>query len=304
MADNPFDVIENIYNQAVEEADLNGNADLFKRVTDFFFEDLNSDINNVPFTFTDIEYLNGYYIFGMGTNSVIHFHVKECPGWKFGIWWDEPKDDNFIPGRFFAQFEENIDKFKPSASIFYEEFTIDDSQDRYHHSIFKVKEDLEFIKNEPYLAFCRDYCYCDYNKTYVSREEAKKIYDDWREKTDKGIELTKKWDEKILKWVEDNIVPLFKGARIIDRGAGWYPRYDVFAPFEENKDVVEKPGCYSWFANDDEQGKILTDTFHALYREADKETENITYYFPPCHDSITFCIDAEFKELTEVLNND
>jgi len=293
--ENVFETLSDIYTKQVEEADLKGYADLFKKVTDLFFEDLNIDTNDVPFTFTDIEYLNGYFIFGTGTNSVIHFHIKECPGWKFGIWWDEPEVDTKICGHFFAQYEENIDKFKPSASIIKNDFCIKGLTINYWDTHY-IRKAIEFIMNEPYLAFCRDYYCYDYNETYVSREEAKKIYDDWRAKTDKGIKLTKKWDDKILKWVKDNILPIFINAEIKDMGEGWSPRYEVFAPFSENSDIVNAPGCYSWYADEKTEEDIeLLKEFDALMEAAQKEfrEEIDSCYFYPIHQSIIFYNNEE-----------
>ena len=39
-------------------------------------------------------------------------------------------------------------------------------------SVFAAEEMLEFIHNEPDLAFCRAYCGWDYNREYHTREEA------------------------------------------------------------------------------------------------------------------------------------
>lgn len=293
MADNPFETLNNIYTKQVEENDKKGYADLFKKVTNFFFEDINDDEDTVNFTFTDIKYLDGYYIFGFGTNSVIHFHIKECPGWKFGIWWHEPKDNIKVPGEWFAQFEETIDKFKPSHSTFIREFTIenkDNINDRYCYDVWDIRKDIEFIMNEPYLAFCRDYCSYNYNQTYLSREEAKQVYDEWRERTNKEKALTTKWDSKILKWVENNILPNYINAEIKDMGEYRFPRYDVFVPFAENSDIVDEPGWYSWYSEEETEEDIkLSKEFDVLMEAAQKEFKEIeSYYFSPIHQSVIF----------------
>ena len=294
MADNPFETLSNMYAEQVKEADEEGYADLFKRATDIFFEDLNDLEYDSSLSFTDVEYLDGYFIFGTGTNSVIHFHIKECPGWKFGIWWNVPEDISdgsklFIKGEFFAQFEEAIDKFKPSASNIHETFSIQ-SEGKNYLDVLDVRKDIEFIRDEPYLAFCRDYWYYDYNQTYLSREEAKQRYDDWREERDKEKALTTKWDSKILKWVEDNILPIFTNAEIVDQGEGWSPRYDVFAPLNENSDIADEPGWYSWYADEktEEDIKLLKE-FDALMEAAQKEFKEInSCYFYPIHQSVLF----------------
>lgn len=295
MTDNPFEALGKMYDKQVKKANKKGYANLFKKVTDYFFEDLNDSEYDGSFSFIDVEYLDGYFIFGLGTNSVIHFHIKECPGWKFGIWWDAPENKNAcVNGEFFAQFEETIDKFKPSASNIRRTFSIL-REGKNYLDVLSVRKDIEFILNEPYLAFCRDYCYYDYNQTYISREEAKQIYDEWRERTNKEKDLTTKWDSKILKWVEDNILPTFTNAEIKDMGDGWYPRYDVFAPFSENSDIVDKPGCYSWYIDEKtEEDTDLLKEFDALMEAAQKEFKEIdSYYFEPIHQNVIFYNEEE-----------
>ena len=282
-----FETLSNMYMDQVKKIDEKGYADLFKKATEIFFEDINDKVED--FTFTDIEYFDGYFIFGTGTNSIVHFRVKECPGWKFGVWWDEPEEDDRISGSFFAQFEETIDKFKPSHSTITETFTIYDmTPDKY--DTHEIREILNFIKNEPELAFCRDYCGYDYNKMYLSREEAKEKYDDYRTRKDKETELTEKYDTKILNWVRENILPVFTDATIEDLGRNWSPRYDVFAPFNKNTDIVDEPGCYGWYSDEpDEEEKKLMNEFDELIAEAQKAFEEIdSWYFSPIHESITF----------------
>lgn len=118
---NPMQALFEMYDAQVAEHDKAGYAQKFKDCTDLFFKDVGEHwhFEEAPIHFTDVEYLDGYFLFGMGTNSVIHFHVAECPGWKFAIWWETPEDkddDDIITGQFFTQYEETIDKFKPSRS--------------------------------------------------------------------------------------------------------------------------------------------------------------------------------------------
>ena len=121
--DNPLLVVSDMYNAQVEEHDKAGYAQRLKEATEVFFKDVNTMFNffdENPVHFTDVEYLDGYFVFGFGTNTVVHFHIDECPGWLFAIWWDIPDDSeelaNTIKGKFFTQYEETVDKFKPSRS--------------------------------------------------------------------------------------------------------------------------------------------------------------------------------------------
>lgn len=97
MSDNPLQALADSYNESVEEIDRAGNAEKFKQATECFFKNISGDEwytkENEHFTVEDIEYLDGYFIFAHGTNSVVHFKIKECPGWLFGIWWKEPSEE-------------------------------------------------------------------------------------------------------------------------------------------------------------------------------------------------------------------
>ena len=156
---NPFAAIIDSYKYEVKKADERGLADTFKKCSEIFFRDATNE--EIKFNFRDVEYLDGYFLFGMGTNSVVHFHIDECPGWKFGIWWgDKDENNNSVSGEFFAQFEDTIDKFKPSASQYCISITIDLDDDNLW-SLYDVRDAIKYIANEPYLAFCRDYCYWD-----------------------------------------------------------------------------------------------------------------------------------------------
>ena len=304
MSDNPFKAIVEMYESAVKEADEKGYSDLFKECTEAFFKFLNMRLNpdTSSLHITDVEYLDGYFIFAHGTNSVIHFHIAECPGWKFGIWWNEPKNDEghrYVPGSFFAQYEEIIDKFKPSRSQFCREFQISlyDCERQDGFCLWEVASDIQFIKNEPYLAFCRDYHGWDYNIEFHSREEAEEEYHKYRKAADDKREYTQRFDREILEFVEQRVVPCFVNAKVVDSGENVSPRYDVVAPFESNRDLVDEPGCYDWFADDDKEGAQIEKEFDAMVKErkelADK---NGFYYFSPISKVIFFNQTKKSKE--------
>ena len=77
--ENVFDPILKMYENQVKEADKSGDPEKLKRCADLFFKCVNAEMEDYPVTFEDIEYLDGYYIFGYGTNTIVHFHIKECP---------------------------------------------------------------------------------------------------------------------------------------------------------------------------------------------------------------------------------
>jgi len=290
MPDGPLDAIREIYDESVQKMDELGYADSYKKCAEMFFENVNkgSALKERPVHFSDIQYLDGYYIFGHGTNSVVHFHVDECPGWKFGIWWSPPKEGSHsFPGEFFAQYEEEIDKFKPSRSSICAKIQADLDQSLCY--TFSAENQIRFIRDEPYLAFCRDYMDWDYNTEYHSREEAEEEYRKFRTYMENKTHYTELMDGKILQYVAEHVAPLFHGAEIVDRGSSWSPRYDLVAPFEANYDLVGEPGCYDWFEKEDEEGQKIIAGFKALLKEAESyEDKYEFFYFRPIHDSITF----------------
>lgn len=243
MINNPFKPLADMYDESVCEVDATGVSTLFKEATEKVFEYLNEN-NYTPY---DIEYLDGYYIFGTGTNSVIHFHLKETPGWKYGIWWNTPKDDKtHITGDIFTQYEENIDKFKPSRSeiaqtlSYWPEYLFED--------VLLLKK-LDYIKNEPELAFCKDYYGWDAYE-YHTREDAKREFNKWkREQIEAEAEDLKEQVEEIT-FMKTKVFPLFENEMcIIDRGSNWWPRFEVLCNLDSSDYIktkydITKPGYY------------------------------------------------------------
>lgn len=182
------DIYHKFSDEETKEIDALGYADRLKQCAELFFHTIS---NEYGYHAEDIEYLSEYFMVGTGTNSIVHFHIKECPGWLFGIWWTVPteKDDaeTEFDGEFFTQYEESIDKFKPYASIYSAELFIN-LKDKNGY-LFNVKRIMDFIHKEPALAFCRDRYALDYNYEYYTREKAQEIFD----KCMRGEEV--EWDE-------------------------------------------------------------------------------------------------------------
>lgn len=301
MSENPFDFLLDNYREQVDEADKAGNADIFKECTELFFDAINNDElpGNRHFTYNieDVQYLDGYYIFGFGTNSVVHFRVKECPGWLFGIWWYKPDETGAVRGDLFAQYEETIDKFKPSRSSICKGLYASKTGGKYEiWDAGSMRYIFDFIKNEPHLAFCRDYFNWDYNREYHTREEAEKEFNEYCEHRDREKKLTDVLNKRVFDFVTERVLHYFNNAKIEDLGDCITPRYEVRAPFKDNKDLVDKPGSYSWFADDDEVGAEITAEYNNLIDRCDKVArENGVYWFRPLHDSIHFYGGAPMK---------
>ena len=74
----------------------------------------------------DVQRHNGYFVFDMGDCSVVHFRVGGfwMRKWKFGMWLNRENENYALS--LFAQFDDYIDKFKPSASGICFELTLAD----------------------------------------------------------------------------------------------------------------------------------------------------------------------------------
>lgn len=289
MVKNPFRWLANNYKKSVKKADKKGYAKDYKKCTELFFRGIN--VRDPGLHFSGIEYLDGYFIFGTGTNSVVHFHIDECPGWKFGIWWYPPKDNNVITGEFFTQFEETIDKFRPTRSEFHSDLKMPAANsENNNYSIHKVADIIEFIKCEPFLAFCRDYLCWDYNKEYHTREEAEIEYKKYKEYKQKKEFYSSMMDKKYLDCVEKEILPLFNNAKIKDQGENWFPRYTVIAPYHDNEDIVDEPGCYGWFPDDpDDDDKEIIKKLEEIMKEANEYADEYGFcYFEPFNRCVEF----------------
>ena len=290
-----FDEIREIYQDGVNKCDECGYSEKFKKSTEMFFDSVSKNwcLRDDQVHFEDIKFLDGYFIFGRGSNSVIHFRVKECPGWLFAIWWKTGAKDgdkkDVIAGDFFTQYEETIDKFKPSRSEMCVEITSHLNVKKPYCCCDEAAKIINFIKHEPHLAFCRDYCGWDYNTEYHSREEAKEKYDKYKMREKNKAKYTKIFNERTLSFVRNKILPNFEGAEIYDNGDNISPRYQVIAPYQKHKHIVDKPGVYALFDEQDEYEKALSNELDQIENKCcDYADDNDFLWFSPISRSIYF----------------
>ena len=252
------DFVADFENSCNEEIDALGFSDRLKACAEFFFK------SNDEYKFEDIEYRNGYFLSSTGTNSKVIFHIKECPGWLFGIWWDIPidKDDNLKEFRadFFTQYEDEIDKFKPYASTFCTDLwvNLDATPQDNEFNMRQARKIIGFIHKDPALAFCREYFGYDYNLEHHTREEAQDEFEKYLERKETDRKYTKICDDMVLEFVRDNIMTKYVGAEMVSLGEDSYPKYRVVVPIEKNPEVEKNkdvPGLYSMFEDDDVENK-------------------------------------------------
>jgi len=231
---------------------------------------ITTSLGEKGYTVSEIRRASGYFIFDYGRNTVNTLWFKELPDWRFGIWCtcvDEDDGHSYLNVEFFAQPEKDVDKFKPSRSIFIKTFKFPYSK-RYelcdnfkvvsgNYVVFEITKMMDFIKSHPYRAWViNEYglnsiydvpwsgfrCWRKYVVHKYRRDVGKK-YTDWVNKR-----LLKFMKRKVLWIIEDWDVKEYTCIS---------PKYQIFAPLEDNRFLFPSKGHYGLFFSEDECREIL-----------------------------------------------
>lgn len=144
-----------------------------REIAEFIF----SKMKEFGFEPYDIVYGNGYFIFDRGEDSVMHFRVKGVwKHWKFGMWVnselldasDEDKKKYKLIS-IFAQYDTQIDKFKPSRSELLVEFDATEwSETENDHGLYlgDLERMLYMMRYHPFLCY---HGICGDSAGYTSR---------------------------------------------------------------------------------------------------------------------------------------
>lgn len=192
----------------------------------------------------DIKYGNGYFVFDMGNDGVVHFNIKGLYGWKFAMWIETNPDKlisengkKFPAIQFFCQHKLNINKFKPSRSFFLKNFYLEDIEECF--GFYHIRDMIQMIKRHPFISFAMD-AYEDkfYNKSYIGCYLDMKFY---------------RIKQSIKEWSEDTWIRVWHGskvwflnkynvvdtAKLVDQNSdGWKvsPRYEMRIHFKKISD--------------------------------------------------------------------
>ena len=218
-------------------------ARTLKACTKNLFEAISCEFDtyNKSITISNIEYRNGYFLFYMGKNSVVHFDIDELPEWKFGVWWKVPKDKNIstIKGTLFAQLADGIDKFKPTNSNICIEFEVSVGDYSISVETDEIFEQLNYMLVHRYACICGELFYDEPETEQIAMEAyAKYCMQESAEDACRQV-----LDNYVIDFVREHWLPNIEGAEI-----GWesfYPHYYVHAPFKDNTDIVSEAGCYN-----------------------------------------------------------
>lgn len=298
---------------------MNGSklAALYKEATEVFFAGLVTEaaLQSHTITIEEVEYLSGYSIFDFGENSVVHFHIKETPGWKYGIWFDLVRKNSIrhkhgryyrdrLECRVFAQYEEEINKFKPSHSTICETipFSIVKGKVRIAQvdKLINFEGQVNFIHNEPYLAFYRDRCSVDFNQEHITKTKAEAYFEKYFEEKRVCQAVQKQNDSELLAFYKDLLKDDLVAGNcfIVDREECCLPRYNIVIKNTLKMDL--EPGFYKL-------GDLL-DTWSdaemrldAITAECEKRAEAIGMWYSENFSRDAYIVNSATYE--ELLNN-
>lgn len=210
---------------------------------------LRDKISEKGLTIQDEVYPEGYLF--ANDYKIWIFDLAECPDWSFGVWLvednekDNKKDDEKEKKYcmwLFAQHKKYIDKFKPFASALCVEENIWvsdlEGDGDIHYEIDEALQVVDFVKEQPYLAWYRDVHWTNFNLKYVSPEEAKKDFEEHEAERLKREQLEAELDAEETAWMKnyyDKTGYKYK----ITTDENYWPKHSVII---EDKDV--EPGCY------------------------------------------------------------
>lgn len=212
-------------------------------------------LNDTVFTPCDIE--EDY------ERNTIQFHIKQCPGWLFGCWWEG------AIGTFFYQHEDLIDKFRPSTSRFFCEIELEEpNHDIYINEVFQR---LQFLHNHSEVAFYAERNWLDLNYHYVDEATAIAEYTLFKtgkqERARLSAEVREKWRNFVRRAFPNNTVGFYNCDGIY---------YNYIVSSENDGTVYRIDEIIT-----DEQYKELDDFYYEL--EASKRTFMAKYnlYYDP-----------------------
>lgn len=334
---NPLQGIVDIYKEGVKEGNKRGFGDIFKEATENLLRYVNYTIyektygwkknetifpEDMEWHIKDLYFGDGYFIFGRGDNSVISFRIEEIPGWLFGIWWHPIQDKaksteehpvfltDVISCEFFAQYEEDIDKFKPSYSIFGYNFRYDlNSIESNGYDFSRISDILTFLQKEPMLAWYRNMYSTDFNTEHVTREEATKAFQNYQNQKELEKRIVAENDQKMIDTVKYIFKPFFDEnvAFILDQGTNCSPRFELILKniWAERGATEFKDGCYDMFdfglewEDCERDEKLYDDTQEACVKYA---RDNNTHWWRAFNKVVVIKSEPKYSELKSKYN--
>lgn len=231
----------------------------------------------------NIDYGDGYFIFDMGQDSVVHFRLKGVwKHWKFGMWVsseyldekyrEEEKgrtyDERYEVVQLFAQYDTQIDKFKPSRSALCVKYYASEWNKHidgtYKSPWWKIEKMLGMMKRHPlmcYAEFCGEYTWY-YNGSFLAefiKYESKDKISKIRESINTAFWLpyTKL---KIFLSQKSNVIDTIELYDFEKENPGWRADYKYQVRITFSEDATDEQMCKwlnFWFKKD-KYGKSKT----------------------------------------------
>ena len=204
-------------------------------------------------------------------DSVVEFHIKGIKNWRFGMWIDYALPNFTV--QFFTQYEPEIDKFKPSRSIF--RVTVDRVHiERYIENrdwieLLDVIQMVKHIKYNAKLAYVQEHNWSLYVTEPVWKEyilHRKSHYKCEFQNFKKHIleELIPYNYNKISAKILTNQYDFIDHIEIVDCNTdGWvsFPRYEVCIYFNRvSDDTTEQTDLIDKWWNSISETKLFTET--------------------------------------------
>lgn len=231
----------------------------------------------------NIEYGNGYFIFDKGEDGVIHFRLKGVwKHWKFGMWVsseyldekyrEEEKgkryDERYKVVQLFAQYDTQIDKFKPSASSLCVKYYASEWDNHINGSYkapwYEIKNMLGMMKRHPLM------CYAEFCGEYAGYHKGSFLAEFIKYESKEKIKNAQEWINTVF-WLPYTKmkIELSKHTSIIDNielydfekdNPGWSTDYKYQVRITFSEDATEEQMCRwldFWFRKD-EYGEFRT----------------------------------------------
>ncbi len=221
--------------------------DNLKTNKDFINNFLNTIEKEFKIHCTQRRFCDGYFVFEYGDNSVCRFKIKEIPEFTFGIWLSNNVNLDYYEPEFrnsklilFAQPTINIDKFKPSRSVFCEPveryLEQDENNSQYYTWYLTYAESMiNYLRKHKIKAFYKDgvYTWDIYND--ISNIKALHYYIDSYYCHYKKI-IKRYIKNKILTFLVKKKFKSFKNvkAELVSHGKYWSPELYLYYCVEEN----------------------------------------------------------------------
>lgn len=229
---------------------------------------------------------DGYFVFDMGEDSVIHFKVKGIHGWLFAMWININEEElhnengeDYPALQFFCQPELTIDKFKPSRSYFCEKYSYDDVVDDYDSTFYAIVHMLKHIKYHPFIAFCNEWEDDRYLiRRFIVGAYLKALYYESRYRSRKWFEQIPVYYWTKFKAMCCKLYEVVDHIEIVDENKNGFvcsPRYDCTIHFkslydEEKQELHELKVINTWFKKN---------RWNAMYISCARDDKKRYWYF-------------------------